>query len=81
MEIFERKIKSPSVSLIDDSPYREAALDLAFSSSRLGRPLSLVDCLMRLFMDDINVKVDRFATYNQADFFDVCAQRSIEIIP
>jgi len=31
-------------------------------------------------LDDINVKVDYLATFNDADFVDVCQRRRIEII-
>jgi hypothetical protein len=74
-------LKSTHVEYLDDAPYREAALDLAFSSSLTDfRPLSMVDCLIRLLLDDINVRVHYLATFNRADFNDLCQKRRIELI-
>ena len=81
LQQLENYLKRPHVEYLDDTPYREAALDLAFSSSlRDFRPLSMVDCLIRLLLDDVNVKVNLFATFNVGDFIDVCASRNIELI-
>ena len=44
------------------------------------RPLSMVDCLIRLMIEDVNVKLHYLATFNHRDFLDVCAARRIEII-
>lgn len=81
MTLFEEELKSPSVQFIDDAPYRGDAIELAFVSSRAGRPLSMVDCVLRLIMDDRNVNIGYFATWNLRDFCDVCAIRRIETIP
>lgn len=78
---FERILKSPTVEFIDDDPFREDALELAFESSLRGRrPLSMVDCLIRLLLDDVDTGVDYLATFNVRDFADVCARRDVEII-
>jgi predicted nucleic acid-binding protein len=74
-------LKRPNVEYVDDGPYRDAALDLAFSSSlTYFRPLSMVDCLMRLLLDDVEIKVDALATFNPRDFVDICDKRRIELI-
>jgi len=71
-------IRSPRTSVLDDKPYREAAVDEMFSASlERARPLSLVDCILRALMCDINVRVDAFLTFNQGDFVDICRDRSI----
>lgn len=81
MQSFERYLKRPDISFIDDKPYRETALRIAFSSSlQQYRPLSMVDCLLRLILDDINVKVNYLATFNNDDFIDICRKRRIAII-
>jgi predicted nucleic acid-binding protein len=78
---FEGFLKRPSTSLLDDGPYRGAALEMCFESVfRKHRPLSLVDCLIRLILEDRNVKITSLATFNYADFSDVCQQRRIEIL-
>jgi|SRR5580698_8347964 predicted nucleic acid-binding protein len=44
---FERFLKTPDVIYLDDSAFRQAALELALESSlRQRRPLSMVDCLI-----------------------------------
>lgn len=80
LQLFEEYLSRPRLIYIDDSPYREEALNLTFSSSlRASRPLSMVDCLIRLILDDANVAVNYFATFNNRDFFDVCSKRRIEM--
>jgi predicted nucleic acid-binding protein len=48
MSLFEEELKSPKVQFIDDAQYRDDAIELSFESSRAGRPLSMVDCVLRL---------------------------------
>ena len=80
MERFEQEIKSPRILPLDDAPYREDALELSIDASlRRGRPLSMVDCLMRLLMDDINTRIRYLVTFNQRDFVDICKRRRIEL--
>jgi len=81
LQSFEAYLKRPRISFLDDEPYRETAIELCFSSVlQAYRPLSMVDCLIRLVLDDINVKVSYLATFNNNDFFDICQKRQIEII-
>lgn len=81
LQKFQEYIKRPDLGYIDDSKYRVDAMALALSSSLdKQRPLSMVDCLLRLLLDDINVKIDCFATFNTIDFADLCATRNIEMI-
>ena len=78
---FEQLLKRPSVERFDDTPYREDALRLAFDSALRGpKHFSLVDCLIRLILDDRDVNIDRLATFNARDFRDVCSMRNIELI-
>jgi len=73
--------KSPRVEYCDDDSYRRQALELSFSSAlRDRRPLSMVDCLIRLIMDDTNVNIALLATFNARDFVDVCRRRRIELV-
>lgn len=79
---FELQLKSPNVVFIDDSPYRDDALAECFESSiRVGRPLSMTDCLLRALMLDERIKLEYLATFNDDDFVDVCARRSIHLLP
>jgi predicted nucleic acid-binding protein len=80
LERFEREIKSPRVVFLDDEPYREDALTLSIESSlRRGRPLSMVDCVIRFLLDDVRTRIRYLVTFNQRDFLDICAARQIEL--
>jgi hypothetical protein len=76
----EARLAKSNVTRLDDEPYRDDSVVIAFLSARLGRPLSLVDCVLRLILSDQNVRVAGFATFNHRDFVDVCRDRSIEMI-
>ncbi len=81
LRLFENRLKRPGISYLDDSAYRDAAFRLSLDSSlRRARPLSLVDCAIRLVLEDVNVKIGFLATYNPRDFVDVCAGRRIEMV-
>src|SRR5271170_2714845 len=78
---FERFLKKPNVTYLDDSPFRDAAFEMALESSlRQGRPLSMVDCLIRLLLEDMNTRVEYLLTLNGRDFEDVCRRKGVEII-
>lgn len=78
---FERFLKRPNVTYLDDSSFREAAFEIALESSlRQGRPLSMVDCLIRLLLEDANTRISYLATLNERDFADICRKKGIEII-
>ena len=78
---FERFLKSPNIQFLEDEGYRASALQLSLDSSlRKARPLSMVDCLIRLILDDANMRIRYLATFNARDFYDVCARKGIEII-
>ncbi|MDY6857363.1 MAG: type II toxin-antitoxin system VapC family toxin [Thermodesulfobacteriota bacterium] len=81
LQSFEAYLKRPRISFLDDEPYRETAIDLCFSSGlQANRPLSMVDCLLRLVLDDTNIKINYLATFNYSDFIDICQKRQIEIM-
>jgi hypothetical protein len=80
LERFEQEMRSQRVNQVDDAPYRQEALALSIESSlRRGRPLSMVDCVLRLLIDDVSTKIRYFVTFNQRDFVDVCTRRQIEL--
>jgi predicted nucleic acid-binding protein len=80
MQLMENYLKRPNLEYVDDAPYREEALKQAFSWCSRGRPLGMVDCLIRLVLDDIKIKIDVLATVDPKDFVDVCRKKRIEII-
>lgn len=78
---FEAYILGPGVTYVDDAPYRDDALRLALDSSlRRHRPLSMVDCMMRLILGERGFAIDALLTFNIGDFHDVCRDRGIEIV-
>ena len=80
LERFEREARNPKTIFFDDSPYRKSAYELVFESGlRSSRPLSMVDCLIRLLIEDVQVKVDFVVTFNARDFADACRKRQIEL--
>lgn len=81
LESLEKLINSPKVTLIDDSEYKDKALQLTFESSlRLKKPYSLVDMILRLMLEDPCLKIDYLISFNPGDFWDVCVKRNIEIL-
>jgi hypothetical protein len=81
MERLERTLRSPHVQFIDDNPYREDALEATFREARLGkRAISFVDMLLRVMIQDTNVRIDALLTFNIKDFFDVCASRRVRML-
>ncbi len=78
---FERQIKSPRIFFLDDAAYRMSTLDMAIESSlRNKRPLSMVDSMIRLALEDKNLPINYLATFNVRDFADVCYRNSVELI-
>jgi predicted nucleic acid-binding protein len=69
----------PNVERLDDSPYRDAALEQTLRTAR-RRPMSLVDMVMRLMLEDVNVRVNGLLTFNRKDFHDVCRARGLEML-
>ncbi|MEI8393977.1 MAG: hypothetical protein WCF85_04520 [Rhodospirillaceae bacterium] len=77
---FNRYLKRPGVNFLDDQKYRQQAFDDSlYWSLEKGRPMSMVDCAIRLMIQDRNVKIDYFVTFNPADFADVCQKSGIEM--
>ena len=81
LQQFEKFLKTPNIIYLDDAKYRDDAFDLSLESSlRRRRPLSMVDCLLRLIIDDPNVKIDYMLTFNPGDFVDACIRNRVEIL-
>jgi len=81
MDSFKRFINRKNVHLVDDSPYKDSALDLTINSSiNLKRSLSLVDMIIRLMISDVKMNIKYLLTFNAGDFIDVCLPRKIEIL-
>ena len=74
-------LKSPKTVLIDDTSYRDSALNVTIREPQNPlRPISLVDMVIRFILDDPNVSIDALLTFNESDFADICRKRRIEIL-
>jgi predicted nucleic acid-binding protein len=81
MEEFERLLGLNNVQLIDDTEYKDFALNHSFETTLLfKRPISLVDSVIRAMLDDKNLKIDYLLSFNVGDFIDICQRRDIEIM-
>lgn len=81
LQLFESFLKTHRIEYLDDTFYRNNALDFSLESSlRKHRPLSMVDCLLRLIIDDPNIKIHYLLTFNPRDFIDVCQKNRVEIL-
>ena len=69
---------------LDDSPYRQAAIDECFYEVRVQRrelrPLSLTDRVIRRILEETTIKVDVLITFNVADFADVCSRLRLHLV-
>ncbi|MBN1972515.1 MAG: hypothetical protein JW787_02655 [Sedimentisphaerales bacterium] len=80
LKLYETFLKKPNFEYLDDSVYRDEAFRLSVESSLNGRPISMVDCLLRLIIDDPNAKINYLLTFNQPDFIDICKKNRVEIL-
>lgn len=78
---FDRLLKRPQVFFLDDADFRVDAYELSIEySMNLGRPISMVDMLCRLLIDDVNTRIDALLTTNPVDFRDVCERHGVIIL-
>ena len=81
VEEFEKVLKNNNTRIIEDNIYKEDALRMTFDSTlNKNRPLSLVDMVIRLMLNDINLKIDYLISFNTRDFIDLCHKNRIELI-
>lgn len=74
-------LNKSSTIRVDDTKYREKALELTLEYAvDKNRALSLVDMIIRLMLEDTNLKIDALFTFNPGDFYDVCTNCRIELI-
>ena len=87
MEIFSRQLRdlrrNGQLVQVDDSPYRESALEQCFAETARTngyRGLSLVDRVLRMMLSDKKYRFSGLITFNERDFADVCRLRSIQLL-
>lgn len=78
VDLFFRELKRPNIKTIDDSPYKQKALDETLKLAG-KRQISLVDMVMRFMLDDAGMKIDYLVTFNESDFVDICRKRQISL--
>lgn len=70
MERFNEIVRDKAEYVYDDS-YREEAFEQAMSQENIsGRHFSLVDIIIRMIIEDNNVRKDAIITSNIRDFYD-----------
>lgn len=69
---------------VDDSQYREAALEECLLETRRRdqsyRALSLTDRVLRAALLDINLRLDGIISFNEGDFADVCKRSGRQLV-
>jgi predicted nucleic acid-binding protein len=73
-EILNRRTSIP----VSDEPYKTKALLTVLTET--SRPMSLVDRIIRLMLDDINLDIRALITFNVGDFIDICINKGIDLI-
>ena len=73
----EQLQSNPHFIRIPDDEYKAKAYDLAIEENYRG--FSLVDNVIRVMMQDPNLKIHALLTFNIDDFIDIAAKRGIEI--
>jgi predicted nucleic acid-binding protein len=78
MSGFSQILQKTTTIPVSDEPYKEKALFSVLTES--SRPMSLVDRIIRLMLDDVNLNINALITFNIGDFFDLCRNKRIELI-
>jgi predicted nucleic acid-binding protein len=76
---FEALLRQGHVIRLPDESYRELALE-AVMTTIASRSMALVDMVIRLILDDVNVRKHGLLTFNQKDFSDLCRKHQIEML-
>jgi predicted nucleic acid-binding protein len=80
VESFLTVLKAGRLQTVDDSQYRNQALEATLELAKRGaRHLSLVDVVCRYVLDDRKLRISGLVTFNEKDFIDVCHPRGIRI--
>ncbi|HTJ94886.1 MAG TPA: PIN domain-containing protein [Pararobbsia sp.] len=78
---FMEYVDEANVDFLDSRPYDERVLAVTYDwALEKGRPLSMVDCLLRLVIEDECAAIDALATFNHRDFYDVCAAHDVLLL-
>jgi predicted nucleic acid-binding protein len=76
---FEYFLKKPNVTLLDDTKYKNDALQESFEKAIYKNwPISYVDIIIRNMILDTKVDIDYLVTFNEKDFIDILKKRPVE---
>lgn len=79
LEMFKRIMLDKSqVSLVSDEKYKDRALEITLNEK--SRDISLVDCTIRMMLEDDTIFKNGMLSTNRGDFEDVCLSKNIELI-
>lgn len=78
---FLSDLKSPRITVVDDSKYRQDALEeIDAWAKRRQRCHGLVDMVIRQMLLKSDERIDGFITFNERDFIDICQRRKIPVV-
>lgn len=78
---FNDFLQKESTILIPDDKYKKVALNSVLANAIEGnRPMSLVDMILRVMIDDVSLNIGALITFNERDFYDICWSKNIELI-
>ncbi|MNM65196.1 tRNA(fMet)-specific endonuclease VapC [compost metagenome] len=72
---FRQFLSRPTTVLVNDAQYRDKSLE--FTLGEQHHTYSLTDHILRSMIEDVDLAVDAFLSFNPADFYDVCAKRGV----
>lgn len=75
---FRQILSRPTTALIDDTQYRSGSLEYVLGETY--HTFSLTDHVLRSMIQDVALSIDAFVGFNRDDFYDVCANRGIEML-
>lgn len=79
LDLFRRIMLDKSqVCLVSDEKYKDSALEITLNEKK--RDISLVDCTIRMMLEDDTILKNGMLTTNREDFEDVCMNKNIELI-
>ena len=81
LEAIKKALAHFNCIFVEDAPYREECLAACLNQRHGGRGFSLVDMILRSIIDGYHHEISHFITFNPRDFYDICGQRQVGILP
>ncbi len=78
---FNKLLEKSSTIIVSDVRYKEKALSSVLDYNiHFKRPMSLVDRIIRLMLEDVDLNINSLITYNTKDFVDLCSKKGISLL-